>query len=115
MLFWSLIAFSLAQHPLSTAAEQSGFQKTGRYDEVIRLCSEFERHYSGKVRCFSFGTTPEQRPMLALAASADGTLTPEAVREKKRPVLLFQGGIHAGEIDGKDAGFWVPLPLPGSP
>jgi hypothetical protein len=27
------------------------------------------------------------------------------VRERHRPVLLFQGGIHAGEIDGKDAGF----------
>jgi predicted deacylase len=45
--------------------------------------------------------------MLALSASQDGTLTPEAARAQKRPVVFIQGGIHAGEIDGKDAGFWV--------
>ena len=45
--------------------------------------------------------------MLAVVASDDGTLDPHAARGKKRPVLLFQGGIHAGEIDGKDAGFRV--------
>jgi hypothetical protein len=29
------------------------------------------------------------------------------LQEKNRPVVFFQGGIHAGEIDGKDAGFWL--------
>src|SRR2546430_1913345 len=43
--------------------------------------------------------------MLALALSADGTLDPVVARRKRRPVLFFVGGIHAGEIDGKDAGF----------
>src|SRR2546430_9981861 len=43
--------------------------------------------------------------MLALALSADGTLAPVVARRKRRPVLFFVGGIHAGEIDGKDAGF----------
>ncbi len=32
-------------------------------------------------------------------------LDPESVRARQRPVVFFQGGIHAGEIDGKDAGF----------
>ena len=43
--------------------------------------------------------------MLALVASADGVLTPGAAHQAGRPVVLAQGGIHAGEIDGKDAGF----------
>src|SRR5207237_5800565 len=55
--------------------------------------------------CLGFGRTPEARPMLALIASRTGALTPEAARKKGLPVLLVQGGIHAGEIDGKDAGF----------
>ena len=42
--------------------------------------------------------------MLALIASADGAFEPAKNRELKRPVVLMQGGIHAGEIDGKDAG-----------
>jgi hypothetical protein len=51
------------------------------------------------------GTTPEGRTMWALAASNDGTLTPERAHQRNRPVIVAQGGIHAGEIDGKDAGF----------
>jgi murein tripeptide amidase MpaA len=38
-------------------------------------------------------------------ASDDGALDPAAARARAKPVVLFQGGIHAGEIDGKDAGF----------
>lgn len=45
--------------------------------------------------------------MLALVASQDGTLDPETARARSRPVVLAQGAIHAGEIEGKDAGFWV--------
>jgi len=90
---------------LRTVGEQSGFTRTGRYDEVERLCAAYAAHWPSKVRCSEFGRTPEGRPMLALVASADGVLDPARAREQNRPVLLFQGGIHAGEIDGKDAGF----------
>ncbi|WP_437282422.1 M14 family zinc carboxypeptidase [Sorangium sp. So ce375] len=92
---------------LVTEAERTGFRRTGRYAEVERLCRGFEQAYPGRARCVRFGTTPEGRPMLAIAASADGTLDPAAARAKRRPVILFQGGIHAGEIDGKDGGFWA--------
>jgi hypothetical protein len=90
---------------LTTAAEQSGFTRTGRYEEVERLCSAFAARWPHAVRCFAFGTTPEGRPMMALAVSADGTTSAARARAQNRPVILFQGGIHAGEIDGKDAGF----------
>ena len=92
---------------LVTEAERSHFARTGRYAEVELLCHGFEQAYPGRARCVSFGTTPEGRPMLAIVASADGVLDPEAARAKRRPVILFQGGIHAGEIDGKDGGLWA--------
>ena len=102
-----LAAFPLAHAApdLSTVAERSGYQATGRYDEVQRLCAGYQKAYPKAVRCFSFGETPEGRPMLALAVSRSGALTAAAARQRKLPVLLVQGGIHAGEIDGKDAGF----------
>ncbi len=106
----SLALLSLALTPgpdLSTLAEQSGFKRTGRYEEVTRLCAAFAKAYPRKARCETFGTTPERRPMVALILSDDGALRPETARAKKRPVVLLQGGIHAGEIDGKDAGFWL--------
>ncbi len=97
----------LAAAPLTTAAERSGWKTTGRYDEVMQLCAAFQKTYAPRVRCETFGTTPQGRPMLALIASADGTTTPALIRRRDRPVVLLQGGIHAGEIDGKDAGFWL--------
>ena len=102
-------AFPLAHAApdLTTVAERSGYHATGRYDEVQRLCADYQKAYPKAVRCFSFGETPEGRPMLALAISRAGALTAASAKQRKLPVLLVQGGIHAGEIDGKDAGFWA--------
>jgi hypothetical protein len=94
-----------AEPALTTVAERSGFTKTGRYDEVIALCDAYQRRWPDAVHCFDFGTTPEGRPMKAMAVSTSGRLAPQAARDAGLPVLLLQGGIHAGEIDGKDAGF----------
>ncbi|MCH8622991.1 M14 family metallopeptidase [Undibacterium sp. TS12] len=90
---------------LTTVAERSGFQKTGRYEEVEKLCKAFQHTYPKEVHCLEFGRTPEGRPMLALLATRSDAFTPAAVAKKHLPVTLIQGGIHAGEIDGKDAGF----------
>ncbi|TLY79396.1 MAG: peptidase M14 [Gammaproteobacteria bacterium] len=82
---------------LTTLAEESGFRRTGRIDEVERLCEAFARAWPQTVRVLEFGRSAEGRPMLALLASrAD----PRTV-----PLLMLQAGIHPGESDGKDAGF----------
>ena len=90
---------------LSTVSERSGFQRPGRYDEVIALCGAFQKAYPQQVRCVDFGRTPEDRPMKALIVSGSGAFTPQEAKRQGLPVTLIQGGIHAGEIDGKDAGF----------
>jgi hypothetical protein len=94
-----------ASADLATVAERSGFVRTGRYAEVIALCDAFARAYPDAVRCRDFGTSPEGRPMKLLVVTRTGAFTPEAAAAGHLPVLLVQGGIHAGEIDGKDAGF----------
>lgn len=103
---------------LSTHAESTQFRETGRYDEVVQLCDAFAAQYPQSVRCLRFGTTPEGRSMVALFISQLVTQTnqtntsPKEDATKKKssdevlPVLALQGGIHSGEIDGKDAGFW---------
>ena len=92
-------------NPLATVAERSGYTRTGRFEEVERLCTAYQAKWPQAVRCFEFGRTPEGRPMLALVASRAPGLTPAEAAAHELPVLLIQGGIHAGEIDGKDAGF----------
>ncbi|MFL6658264.1 MAG: M14 family metallopeptidase [Massilia sp.] len=92
---------------LSTVSERSGFVQTGRYEEVIALCAQFQAAYPKAVKCIDFGVSPEGRPMKALVVSRSGALTAQEARRRALPVVLVQGGIHAGEIDGKDAGFLV--------
>jgi len=90
---------------LSTVAERSGFARTGRYDEVPALCNRFESAYPKYVQCRTFGKSPEGRPLMVLVATRSGVFSPAEARARQLPVTLVQGGIHAGEIDGKDAGF----------
>ena len=63
-----------ADPALTTHAERSGFRQTGRYDEVIALCDAFQSAYPQSVRCFDFGTSPQGRPMKAMAVSTSGAL-----------------------------------------
>ncbi|RKH36319.1 M14 family zinc carboxypeptidase [Corallococcus sicarius] len=109
MLLPTLTALLLSQAPppLTSTSEQSGWKRTGRYAEAEGLCRAFPKAFPGKARCDTLGTSPEGRPLVALVVSQDGTLTADAARRKQRPVVFFQGGIHAGEIDGKDAGYWL--------
>jgi Zinc carboxypeptidase len=114
----SLLALALSAAPradLLTTAEKSSFERTGRYDEAVRLCRDLERVHPRRARCFTYGKTPEGRDLVALAASADGVVRPLQARAKDRPVILFQGAIHAGEMDGKDAGFILLRELLASP
>jgi len=79
---------------LVTTAEQSGYINTGRYDEAVALCKDFARAYA-HVSCDEIGRTVEDRPIVALRYAPD----------RARPFIYIQAGIHAGEIEGKDAGF----------
>ena len=83
-------------YQLATTAELSGWEHTGRYDEVIQLCHAFAASYRG-VTCEELGHTFEDRPIVAVRVARAGALA---------PTILVQAGIHAGEIEGKDAGFW---------
>jgi len=80
--------------PLVTTAERTQYVRTGRYDEAVQLCRDFARAYAG-VHCDEIGTTGEGRRIVMLRVQRAAGL----------PVLYIQGGIHAGEIEGKDAGF----------
>lgn len=87
----------MQDHTLTTVAEESGFRRTGRSDEVTRLCAAFAAAWPRAVRNLEFGHSAEGRPMRALlACRAD---------PRRVPVLMLQAGIHPGESDGKDAGF----------
>ncbi len=90
---------------LTTTAEQSGWIRTGRHDEAVRLCRDLARAFPDHARCERYGVTPEGRDLVAVVVSQAGALTPEDAVRLHRPVIMVQAGIHAGEIEGKDAGY----------
>ena len=90
---------------LLTLAETSDFRRTGRIDEVERLCAAFFHQWPEAARAFDYGRSAQGRPLLALVVSRAGSLDPAELRRLRVPLLMLQGGIHPGESDGKDAGF----------
>lgn len=89
-----------------TPFEAGGLKTTPRYDETIAWLQRLVRA-SKDLRMVSLGRTPEGRDIWMVIASKDRAFTPEAVRRSGKPVILAQAGIHAGEIDGKDAGMML--------
>ncbi|KTF69803.1 carboxypeptidase [Sphingomonas sp. WG] len=83
--------------PWITPAEAAGFRTTPRYGEVRAWLERLDAA-SPLITLASFGRTGEGRDMLYVRASKGGAA---------KPVVLIQGGIHPGEIDGKDAGLML--------
>ena len=98
----SLTASTKASPPdLLTTGEKSNWNLTGPYAEVVGISHRLERA-SRFVKVLDIGTTPEGRTMVALVVSKDRAFTPEAAAKTGKVVIMIQGGIHAGEIEGKD-------------
>lgn len=85
-----------------TLFETSGGVRTARYAETVEYCRKLA-HASPWVRFTDFGTSPQGRKLPLVILSRDGSFDAAQVRRTPKAVILIQSGIHAGEIDGKDA------------
>lgn len=85
-----------------TKAERTRWAQTADYEETMRYCRQLEGG-SRWVKLASFGRSGQGRDLPLLIVSKDRLFTPEAARATGKPVVLIQNGIHAGEIEGKDA------------
>lgn len=85
-----------------TPAEVADFRATPSAAETL---SFLERIAAARpeVALTSFGETAAGRSLPLVILSRERAFTPEAARATGRPIVLVQSGIHAGEIDGKDA------------
>lgn len=87
-----------------TIAEKTDYAKTSRYDEAVGYSKRLATASRGLVRYASYGKSGEGSDMPLLIAASNNAFTPELARRQGKAVVLVQAGIHAGEIDGKDAG-----------
>jgi hypothetical protein len=98
ILLISLCFLILTAHAsdLETLAQKSKWKLTGPASEAVRLCYLYQKKFPQEVKCGVYGKTPEGRDLVYLQ-----------IGKLKNPVVWVQAGIHAGEIDGKDAVFWL--------
>lgn len=89
-----------------TPSEASQFRTTPSYDETVAYLRRLVAA-APQLKLVSLGKSGEGREVWMLIASKERAFTPEALRRAGKPVVFAQGGIHAGEIDGKDAGLML--------
>lgn len=87
----------------STPAEESCYRTTPRYAETMAYIARITAAQPQQVKLETFGKTGEGRNLVAVIVSKDGVFDPATLHRDKRPILLVQNSIHAGEMDGKDS------------
>ena len=86
-----------------TPAERSAFRTTPSYADTRAYLERLAAAAPRTIHLTRFGVSPEGRDLMLVVAAKDGEFTPEAARASGKEIVLVQSGIHAGEIEGKDA------------
>lgn len=100
----SVSLISLINDKWITPSEKSGFERTPDYNETKVWLQKLVKA-SPYLSITTVGKTAGGHDILMVRASKDKAFLKGAVTDK--PLLLIQCGIHAGEIDGKDAGLML--------
>ena len=95
-----------ANDPWITPAERTGLSVTPGYDETMAWLHKLVAA-APELKMVSIGKSLQGRDFWMVIASADQAFTAEALNATGKPLLLAHSGIHAGEIDGKDAGLML--------
>ena len=85
------------QDRLATPLERSSFLQSPNYADTIAYLKSLEQA-SDLISLRTFGKSFQGRDLYYAMAKKPG---------KNKPVVVIQSGIHAGEIDGKDAGLML--------
>ncbi len=89
-----------------TPAEISGLTESPDYNTTMKWMEEVSQA-SSYVSIARIGTSEQGRLIQLVIVSKDQDFSAEELSTSKKPLILIQAGIHAGEIDGKDAGMML--------
>lgn len=85
-----------------TTAERSGFTATSSPADVQAFIDSLAAA-SEDITVGTLGTSADGRPIPYMIASRPRVTTPTEARKLDRPIVFVQGGIHGGEVEGKEA------------
>lgn len=86
---------------LRTAPERTGYVETTRYADVVAFM-ERAAAASPLIHLDTMGYTVAGRPMPLAVVGRGVVADPASVRASGKTVVLVQGNIHAGEVEGKE-------------
>ena len=102
LLSFLLFPSALFAQDWKTPVETANFEATPSYEETVAFLKQVEAKLP-EMKLSFYGTSPQGRPMPLVVVSKDKAFTPAEAAKTGKPVVMIQNGIHAGEIDGKDA------------
>lgn len=85
-----------------TRFELSDQKESPRYAETMAYFNKFAAE-SPDAKMFTFGVSPQGRDMNYLVVANGSEFAPQQAHSSWKAIVLIQNGIHAGEIEGKDA------------
>jgi hypothetical protein len=89
-----------------TRFELSDQKESPRYAETMAYFNKLAAA-SPQAKMFTFGTSPQGRDLNYLVVANGSEFAPQQAHTSRKTTVLIQNGIHAGEIEGKDA--WMIL------
>ncbi len=87
---------------LLTRAEQTQYEQTTRYDELVGFLDVVVRQH-GNLHLTHMGYSAEGRAIPLVVFGRVSDAGPDAVRSSGKTRVYLQGNIHAGEVCGKEA------------
>lgn len=95
-----------ASDPWATPFEKSGGLESPTYTETMAWLEKLANE-SAYLTMTNEGISEQGRIIHLVIASLDQDFSASELSTSKKPLILIQAGIHAGEIDGKDAGMML--------
>lgn len=102
VLLSSTFLFPQSFDQWQTKFEKSGFVSTADYSETMEYFQNLADN-SEYAKLLSFGVSPQGREMKCIVISEDQIFNPNEIKRANKPIVFIINGIHAGEIEGKDA------------
>ncbi len=102
LTFSFLFGQQYSQSEWMTRFEESKFLETNNYDESINYFQKIADH-SKFAKLRTIGISPQGRELKCLIVSKNKIFDAAKAKKSKNAVILINNGIHAGEIEGKDA------------